>query len=120
MSVGVCICSTYSFFYHLHFRASTLNRIGDYTLQVTGEESYIHGQHELLSFKAIRRYALYITSGKEKMILHVYCNKLFKSSAILSMHHCMNRSITKGEQIHLSITKNPSVEIDYPPEFSVS
>jgi len=73
MSVGVCICSTYSFFYHLHFHASTLNRIGDYTLQVTGEESYIHGQHELLSFTAIRRYALYITSlSGEKKWYHMY------------------------------------------------
>ena len=48
----VIISFTICIFMHQH-----TSRIGDYTLQVTGEESYIHGQHELSSFKAIRRYA---------------------------------------------------------------
>ena len=32
------------------------NRIEDYTLQVSGEENYIAGKNELLSFKHIRKY----------------------------------------------------------------
>ena len=31
-------------------------RIEDYTLQMTGEQSYIHGKFQLINFKDIRRY----------------------------------------------------------------
>ena len=31
-------------------------RIEDYTLQITGEQSYIHGKFQLINFKDIRRY----------------------------------------------------------------
>lgn len=58
------------------------NRIEDYTLQVSGEESYIAGETELLSFRKIRR------------------------------------CILKGEEIHLSITKKPSPELDKAYQFS--
>ena len=31
-----------------------------YTMQISGERSYIAGNHDLLEFKDIRRYSLYI------------------------------------------------------------
>ena len=82
------------------------HRIEDYTMQVTGEESYIFGNIELIAFRHIRKYIC----RKINILLAVVCWVVF----------CCCRCIVKVEPIHLSVTEKPPIEVERPHQFSVS
>ena len=89
-------------------------RIDDYTMQVTGEESYIFGNVELIAFRHIRKYVHYIFIC---CLTFVCCCLTFVCCLLLLL---LFRCIVKAEPIHLSVTEKPPIEVERPHKFSVS
>lgn len=75
----VCICWSCNNF-------TTMCRIDNYVLQVTGEENYITGDIRLLDFKAVRRYSI-------------------NSLGIINKNPY--RAIFKKQDLHLSVVNKP-------------
>ncbi len=90
----------------LYFILCYLNSVEAYTMQISGVNSYIHGNHELIAFADIRRFVCLLSCS-------IYLSTLLFPTLVY-------RCIIKKEIIHLSVLDKPSPLMYEPFDISVS